>query len=155
MQLVGEEQLPKQLDFTRQLEEDSLSKHLDSYAAVISCGKILQSSLMQSQSQLLMSTFSHIFTCNCVRTSHAHFHSLFQLFALFPARMEALAPNQIPAHVLWDGVGLHAVKVSMTQHTFLSGEYVCTHAQDACAYNFCCDTLLRCITFTKLMPAIH
>ena len=99
---------------------------------------------MQSQSQLLMSTFSHIFTCNCVRTSHAHFHSLFQLFALFPARMEALAPNQIPAHVLWDGAGLHAVKVSMTECTFLSGEYVCTHAQDACAYNFCCDTLLRC-----------
>ena len=49
--------------------------------------------------------------CNCVRNSHAHFHSVLQPYVLLLARMVVLAPNQIPAHVLWDGVGVYAVKV--------------------------------------------
>ena len=39
------------------------------------------------------------------------FCSVHQLYAINPARMEVIAPNQIPALVLEDGVGLHAMKV--------------------------------------------
>ena len=39
------------------------------------------------------------------------FHSVHQLYAINPARMQVFAPNQTPALVLEDGVGVHVVKV--------------------------------------------